>query len=396
MKLGPSRSTNGRLKTCLLRSLLLLSLSLMSLPHFFPVSLASPDSSSHTYEVMSYNVENLFDATHDKDMEDWEFLPIDHPLKSNCGQISSPANRKRCYRTDWTDEKMELKISQIAKAILSERATAPDMLGVVEIENKNVLKRLANKLGYQKYVITEGEDERGINVALLFNLNDHIKYQGYYQHTIDGDWFEEHPTRNILEVVFKINDRYPLSVFVNHWPAPQNPHAARVEAAKMLRTKILARTKDDPNYRVVVVGDFNTVNTEYPNPVDEILIGSDSSTFLSPSSLSPALTNVHSQYINDPQCDSSQLPPGTYYYTQEKVWNDLDKILVSSNMISSDMQSKGNAPQLLPCSFDIHNPRAINNRYKNVFIPWRYNFSSENADDAGFSDHYPLLFKFTL
>ena len=46
---------------------------------------------SADFTIMTYNVENLFDAVHDEGQNDWEYLPKEHPLKrENCLKIEIP------------------------------------------------------------------------------------------------------------------------------------------------------------------------------------------------------------------------------------------------------------------------------------------------------------------
>ena len=64
--------------------------------------------------VMSYNVENLFDVSHDvvngKEKKDWSFLPKDAPGKKEaCLGEKSKHYRKECLDSDWTAAKLELK-----------------------------------------------------------------------------------------------------------------------------------------------------------------------------------------------------------------------------------------------------------------------------------------------
>src|SRR5262245_41143471 len=78
-------------------------------------------------QLMSYNVENLFDAVHDEGKEDWEFLPKGTPgKKAFCDSISNATNKKKCNETDWTSEKVDLKIEQI-KRVIGARPSAPDL-----------------------------------------------------------------------------------------------------------------------------------------------------------------------------------------------------------------------------------------------------------------------------
>jgi hypothetical protein len=123
---------------------------------------------SQAFEIMFYNVHNLFDAEHDEGKNDWEHLPLSYPGKrENCLKIKVASFRKNCLETDWTDEKVELKLNQLAEAITSNRKDIPDLLGLAEIENEGVVARLAKKLGYEQLWVSNSPDERGIEVALL-------------------------------------------------------------------------------------------------------------------------------------------------------------------------------------------------------------------------------------
>ena len=133
----------------------------------------SQNISARTLQLMSYNVENLFDAKHDTfknaDKKDWAFLPKDIPGKKEaCLREKNRNHRKACLSSDWTEDKVALKISQIAEVISKDR-TLPDFLGLVEVENARVVAQLGRKLGYDDFEITESPDERGIDVALLYN-----------------------------------------------------------------------------------------------------------------------------------------------------------------------------------------------------------------------------------
>jgi len=113
--------------------------------------------------IIFYNVENLFDAKHDPQKNDWAFVPINHPQKKEgCDESTNEFFRKICLKTDWNNEKVKIKIDQIAKVInRSFPGRGPDLIGLVEIENENILKTLAKKIGY-KYIIYPSPDKRGI------------------------------------------------------------------------------------------------------------------------------------------------------------------------------------------------------------------------------------------
>ncbi|RPJ75044.1 MAG: hypothetical protein EHM20_09615, partial [Alphaproteobacteria bacterium] len=63
---------------------------------------------ARSLHVMSYNVENLFDAKHDvengKEKKDWSYLPANAAGKKEaCSSERSKYRRKECFDSDWTD-----------------------------------------------------------------------------------------------------------------------------------------------------------------------------------------------------------------------------------------------------------------------------------------------------
>jgi len=189
-------------------------------------------------EIISYNVQNLLDAKHDDGNEDYEFLPIGHPLKKSGCKKQSKTKRVKCKKLDWTEESVNLKISQIKKAIAK-----PDILAVLEIENNIVAKKLATELGLLNYVISEGQDFRGIKTALFYRDGKILRKR-------------EIPIKNsrsILEVKIDFLQEGPLTFFVNHWPSQSHSSTARESVAKLL----LKRVDELPKEKIVILGDFN-------------------------------------------------------------------------------------------------------------------------------------------
>ena len=148
----------------------LVSLIIVSLVFVF-------SSNGHTteIEIMTYNVENLFDTSHDEGKNDWEYLPLAHPGKAEgCQQLSNSYYREKCFSSDWTESKLKLKLNALKNVILREQGKLPDILALVEIENKNVAKKLADTLGYKDYFVTNGPDKRGIDLGIFYNSGDNL------------------------------------------------------------------------------------------------------------------------------------------------------------------------------------------------------------------------------
>lgn len=102
---------------------------------------------------MEYNVENLFDCEHDTLKNDREFMP--ESVKK------------------WTYFRYRDKLLKIAKVIVAAgEEYVPDLVALCEVENEHVIRDLTRysplkEAGY-RYVMTTSPDQRGIDVALLY------------------------------------------------------------------------------------------------------------------------------------------------------------------------------------------------------------------------------------
>lgn len=118
-----------------------------------------------SFRVVSYNVENLFDCRHDTLKNDYEFLP--------------DAMRH------WNYTKYKKKLDAIARTITAVGGwTPPALVALCEVENDSVLRDLTRRsvlkeAGY-RYVMTNSPDQRGIDVALLYQRDQFklISHQG--------------------------------------------------------------------------------------------------------------------------------------------------------------------------------------------------------------------------
>lgn len=327
--------------------------------------------------IMSYNVENLFDAKHDiighVDKNDWTFLPLDYPGKKEaCLREKNKRHQRECLSLNWTDEKVAIRLSQIRRVVIRDQ-TPPDFLGLIEVENDNVVGLLAKKLGYKNYEITKSPDERGMNVALLYKNISYIKKVARKEHIVLVD----RPTRNILEVEFLIAEKYPLTIFVNHWPSLANPNSWRIKAADLLNNRTKEIIKNKPHMNIIALGDFNTIDDGVPHPFKDIL----------------CKDNTYKDIIQ------SNKVQGTYYYARKDKWYYLDHFFTNKNLTDS----KG--LEVILKSYEIYSPAFINHEmrrrsYENgkrnmkmITIPRRFNLRGTTEGNMGNSDHYPILLK---
>lgn len=340
---------------------------------------------SNEIKIMAYNVENLFNATHEGTHQDWEFLPKGHPVKSRCREITNDYYRIKCYSTDWTNEKVLLKIHQLVLALRAQ-GPLPDILALEEVESEEIVAYLQQGLGYAGYIFGRGPDERGINVAMLYsNRNLRLASRDYINVSMPG----QRPTRNVLRAHFYMNTGNSsdiLAVLANHWPSQGNPTAYREHIAKLLMQEVEAGVRHfgRDNYHVVMVGDFNSVFGEKPHPVNDYLLNRNWSLFL---------LDVHTLSDNSRNPMNGIMPRATQFYASERTWDRLDKILVSQNLYN------GRGAEVIPETFRVVAPSYMTTIHKASGIPQiplRYNFDATTPEEAGFSDHFPIVVKIKL
>lgn len=329
--------------------------------------------------IATYNVENFFDVRHDEGKRDWEFLPKGYPGKEEgCGSAGSFQNR--CTETDWTFDRFQLKLQQVRK-VFSYTNVRPDILALQEVENAYVVRNLAQTLGYSNYIIEEGPDRRGIDVALLYRA-EKIEYIEHHSERVSGAG----NTRDILGAYFRRKGSSSdaiLGVYVNHWPSQSAPSSFRITTARALKKFIESdkRKFGASNLHVVALGDFNTVDGDNPHPFDEVIETRDSGAAL-----------IDTRALADSRQRRNQ-PPGTSFYPRKMKWDFLDRIFISANL------RDGSGTDAIDGSYFILWDERITEDYydsndASVFsgsvvrgIPKRYNFNASTAAEAGFSDH---------
>lgn len=355
---------------------------------------------SANFRIMSYNVENLFDTEHDNGKEDFEYLPKNHPAKIQHCNTQPDYKRASCLAKDWNESRLELKLSQIKKVIDLVPGRKPDFLGLVEVENEAVVSRLAKKLGYDKWVISNSPDERGIDVALLYNDVSGLSFAGSKFHRIDPK-LSGRPTRDILQAEFIVaGSKQKLNIFVNHWPSQGGPVSARFNAAKVLAAAVKERVQAGEH--VFVMGDFNVVDlTDQPSPFLP-LMGSVES---------PLLTDVVLQQklkAKELKLDLSQMSIGTYFfgppgkgqYQADMTWNMLDRFFVSQSLLSNqNLRVDVSSFKIFTHPSFSTTHKYSDGRYRGTEItntPWSYNHDTDKESEAGFSDHFPIYVDLNL
>ena len=210
---------------------------------------AKAHSASKKISVAFYNLENLFDTEDDPETLDDDF--------------TSDGYKK------WNDQRYTKKLRKLGTVIAQighkETQNAPSILGVAEVENETVLQDLINtdqlkEIGYEM-VHYDSPDERGIDVGLLYRKEDfEVIASDTISVYLESEFGERDYTRDILHVTGYLMG-VKTHVLVNHWPSRRSgveeSQPKRITAAQNNRRIIDRIHEEEPESRIIVMGDFN-------------------------------------------------------------------------------------------------------------------------------------------
>lgn len=308
------------------------------------------DNTTETYTIAFYNVENLFDIVNDSLKHDDDFLP-------------SSAKR-------WTSKRYQKKLVKLGTVIsqIGEENTdvAPVIVGLAEVENKKVLHDLVNSQNLinedYSYIHYDSEDERGIDVALLyksdvFKVENSETFSVYFENEIEKQDY----TRDILLVQGKLNNEN-TNILVNHWSSrregTKETEFKRIAGANVANSIIKKLKKENPNTKIIVMGDFN----DNPNCKSLLLLEKESSLF------NPFKT-VWSR-------DNGSL-------NHNFKWNLFDQILFSTNFFDTNNSN---------LAFDT--AQVFNNKfltqYQGKYKGQPFRTYAGKKYKGGYSDHFPV------
>ena len=198
-----------------------------------------------------YNLENLFDTINDPNKNDEEFLP-------------QGVNQ-------WNSEKYTTKLHNMAYAISTIGTDwSPDgvaVLGMSEMENRQVLEDLVAQpeIKDRNYQIVhyDSPDRRGVDVGLIYNPKYFKMTSSKSYRTVVPD-DPEFITRDQL-LVSGLFDGEMMHFIVMHWPSraggEKRSMPGRKAAATLCRHIADSILRQDPNAKIIMMGDFN----DYPD-----------------------------------------------------------------------------------------------------------------------------------
>ena len=279
--------------------------------------------------MISYNVENLFDCQHDTLKNDYSFLPDgDH---------------------HWTYHKYQTKLDRIAQVVVNISGwESAALVGLCEVENARCLRDLCYRLKrfHYQYMHYESEDERGIDVALLY---DSTKVKVLDSRPLRVDLNEDN-TRDILYVKALLHERDTMYAMVCHLPSRLGGGAAtewkRLKVKQVIQQQIDSILHQQPKANIVVMGDMNSEAKNDLNGMSNQMVALE------------------------------QVGQGTHKY--QGVWSCLDQYYVSKELKDR-------------VSVQIYSPEWLleeDNKYldyqpKRTFVGFRYH--------GGYSDHMPIV-----
>lgn len=306
-----------------------------------------------------YNFENLFDTLDTEDVRDTEFTPDGSKV--------------------WNTERYQEKLTHLAQVVAELGADiTPDglaVLGVSEVENRSVLEDfvkhpLIKDRNYQ-IVHQESPDERGIDVALLYNPK-YFKLKGHknmhvelYRSNGERDY-----TRDVLLVSGEFDGEL-MHFMVNHWPSRSGGEAAsqhkRNKAAMVCKAAADSIFAEDPKAKVIIMGDLND---DPISPSVKEVIGAKFNR-----------RRVRKGEFYNPMYELYRKGIGTLAYRD--AWSLFDQLLLSDGLLDE----RQDGYQFFKVR--IHNPKYLLQKHGR-FKGYPFRTFGGNEYLGGYSDHFPV------
>jgi endonuclease/exonuclease/phosphatase family metal-dependent hydrolase len=310
------------------------------------------------FRIMFYNVENLFDTKDDSLKNDDDFLPDGYMR--------------------WTPWKYREKLRNITRVITALGGMrSPALVGLCEVENDSVLydltKRSPLRVQEYEYIITRSPDERGIDVALLYQ-RDQFRLLDTTEYEIKLSGRRRRATRNLLHVVGEIISGDTLDLFLCHFPSRSDgkrvSERSRIEAAALLRSKTDSLLMRRENANIIIMGDFND------HPDNKSLRRTLNAGSIQSRLRSDELYNLFYHSAREGEY-------GTYKYQGK--WEVLDQFIVTGNLLmeKSPVQVKEKKAHIFRTAFLLEEDKRYFGKK-----PYRTNTGPRYL--GGFSDHLPI------
>jgi hypothetical protein len=318
------------------------------------------------YEVACfgfYNLENLFDTIVDPDTN--KILQDDF----------TPNSQKQ-----WNTKKYFHKLNNMADVIsqLGVTSFSPDgvsVLGVCEIENKNVLEDLVanKKLKNRNYQIVhhEGPDRRGIDCGLLYNPKYFtVESSNSFRLTMPDD--PDFASRDQLLVTGEYSGER-VHFIVLHWPSrrggEKKSRPKRIQAAILSKSIVDSILKTEPDAKVIIMGDLND-DPISPSVKEFLKAKGETSNF------------KDGEMFN---CMMKHFKNGIGTLAYRDNWNLFDQFVLTPSLIAENSSYKS----FKFYTSKIYNKEFLKNQEGN-FRGYPYRTYVGSTFMGGYSDHFPV------
>ncbi len=324
------------------------------------ISAASFSQEDKTYRICCiafYNLENLFDTINDPTINDEEFLPDG--------------------RNNWTGKRYAEKLDRLSSVIdligTDLNPDGPAVIGVSEVENRNVLEDLIRTEALQKmdYQIVHfnSPDRRGIDVGLLYQPKYfHLLHATSHRLFIPDE--PDYRTRDQL-VVSGICDKDTLYFIVSHWPSRSSGEKVtlpyRIAAASLGRSIVDSILNLSPHAKIILMGDLND------NPNNKSVVKILGSTSSKESAVNKMLYNPM----------TSLYRKGIGSTAWRDAWSLFDQMILSPSLIHGDLNS-----------FRFYTVKVFNERFlaqsEGEYKGYPFRTFGGGVYLGGYSDHFPV------
>lgn len=166
------------------------------------------------------------------------------------------------YTTDEaTPEKPRAELQALAENL---RLLNADVIAFQEVENRGILTRFLEvflpDMGYQHVVLIEGNDSRGIDVAVASRIPIGPVTSHAYMRFADPDGGTDRFQRDFLRVTIEPPGGQPFDVYVVHLKSKSgedDTEPIRMAEARQIRKLLDQRLAADPDAAFLICGDFN-------------------------------------------------------------------------------------------------------------------------------------------
>lgn len=312
------------------------------------------------HTIAFYNLENLFDTINDP-------MTFDE---------ASPIMEIRIGRSDIYKKKVHNMARVIADIGTDEAGNSPAIIGVAEVENREVLVDLVNDsllIGKDYGIVHyDSPDRRGIDVGLIYQkaLFRPVNTSHHTVFIYDKITKKRIYTRDQLLVSGMLDDDL-IHVIVNHWPSrsggEQRSRSNRVGAAQLTKRIVDSLHIIDPYAKIIIMGDFNDdpINIS----IKEVL------------NAKAHKNDVGLKDIYNPYEHFYKKGLGTNAYRD--AWSLFDQIMLTHPFLEKDYSS-----------FRLYKAFIFNKNYlttkRGRWKGYPYRSFADGGFTGGFSDHFPV------